>query len=145
MPRTAKRTISGDKPQPISPVAGQEYGMGQAQMDMQRQLPAPQVAPVPVPTGSPPTTPADTGVQAPEQNPAPLDAMAAAKAMAGGDGLLQAPPSGHPVTAGLASGPGAGPEALGQGTGSPTRDAWMELSKLTGDPYFANLAIANGL
>jgi hypothetical protein len=70
------------------------------------------------------------------------DLMAIAQQLRGGGGLLQAPtarPS-EPVTAGLRIGPGGGPEMLSRPYGSPLADMMMQLSRATGDPYFAELA-----
>ena len=149
MPRVAKpkATLSGDKPQPISAVAGQEYGMGQAQMDLQRALPAPNVQAPPTTAGVPPSDVTSTTAQpgAPAQ-PSPLDAMQAAQQMAGGDGLFhQAPTSGHVITAGLPSGPGPGPEIMGPSGPTPFGRTMQMLSETTGDPIFAQLARRNGI
>jgi hypothetical protein len=53
---------------------------------------------------------------------------------------------GVPVTNGLASGPGAGPEALGPATAtSAGAPLWQALAAATGDPYFTDLARRSGL
>ena len=146
MPRAAKpRTMTGAPAQPIGAVAGQEYGMGVAQMDLQRQLPAPNVQASPSPASpqaaavSPQTAP---GV--PEQ--LALDPMAAAAAMQGGPGLFQMPrTSTRPLTEGLPSGPGAGPEIMGPSAASPLARTMQLLSERTGDPFFTDLARRNGM
>lgn len=69
------------------------------------------------------------------------DLMAIAKQMAGTAGLLdQTSRPNEPVTAGLLSGPGPGPEVLQMRTGSPGRRVLEDLTRWTGDPYFARLA-----
>lgn len=59
-------------------------------------------------------------------------------------GLLGAPTMrpGEPVTHGLTSGPGAGPEVLGNMAPNLSQigDFYRKLSAATGDPYFAELA-----
>lgn len=84
--------------------------------------------------------------------PAPPDVMdmgtAAAAALPPVTGHLNAPTAtpGVPVTNGLPSGPGAGPEALGQATAmSAARPIWQALAAATGDPYFTDLARRTGL
>lgn len=152
MPRTAKpqtrtTTMTGAPAQPIGAVAGQEYGMGVAQMDLQRQLPAPNVQTSP--SAAPPQPAATPPQVAPEVSGQPVQptAMEAAAAMPGGKGLFETPPvSGHVLTAGLSSGPGPGPEIMSMNpTISPLRAQWENMSRLTGDPYFANLARNYGL
>ena len=153
MPRKRK-TQSGMAAQPIQAVPGTGYGQGIKQEQFARQMPAPNVragaARPPVsapmrPQASRPTAPA---VQPPQPvaqqmtTSAKPDLMAIAQQLRGGGGLLQAPtarPS-EPVTAGLRIGPGGGPEMLSRPYGSPLTDMMMQLSRATGDPYFADLA-----
>jgi len=153
MPRTAKpqrQTMTGDKALPIEAVAHQEYGKGVQQMDMQRALPAPNMSPMPTPPASPAlVAPTPTQVQAESVSaapPSPPSAVEAAAAMQGGPGLFHLPrTSPHPLTAGLPSGPGPGPEMLGPTAVSPLAQTMALLSQQTGDPFFINLARQNGL
>lgn len=141
MPRKAK-TLSGATAQPVGPVAGQMYGAGVDQMQLQEQLPAP-------------NSRADGRISvpvAPAQGPqgAPVDphqaALTAAQAMPVGAGLLaRSDRPGEPVTTGLPFGPGAGPEVLALRQGNPTGNLMRELAQKTGDPYFAELAMRAGL
>lgn len=143
MPRTAKRpkTMSGAPAQPIGAVPGQMYGAGVEQMQLQRAMPAPNLAQGPVagPAGPPPAGPATAG-------PAPAQGFDAALAMAQGmrdqTGLLQQPTArpDEPITAGLTRGPGPGPEVLAMQQGTPAGDALRRISAQTGDPFFADLA-----
>jgi hypothetical protein len=68
--------------------------------------------------------------------------MEAAQGLQGAAGLLTRPTGrpNEPITAGLSSGPGPGPEAMQVRMGSPVGEAWRKLSATTGDPFFAELA-----
>lgn len=167
MPRRgAKQTLSGQKAQPVSAVAGQMYGAGEDQMALQRALPAPNARVQPSAAYTPPSTgggalsgavrgavqpPTGGGagarLQAPSEAERYQQALQAAQALKGQAGILRAPsdrPT-EPVTAGLRSGPGGGPEMLGLQLGSPTGATMRRLSQLTGDPYFSELAAKAGL
>lgn len=149
MPRKARTTMSGEKAQAVSPVAGQMYGAGVEQAALQRAMPAPQAR-----SASSPATPnavPPTAAAGPNEPPMPSGpsrddqfrlAMQAAQQMKGQPGLFNQPTDrpGEPVTTGLASGPGAGPEVLGTRGGNPTAQTLRRLSQLVGDPYFDELA-----
>ena len=152
MPRTRK-TLSGAPAQPISPVAGQMYGAGVDQMEMQRQMPAPQVAPpppgdVPRGTSAPGAQMAATNAEARqgvEVERAGLDktqVLELAKGLRDKMGLLTQPTRRphEPVTAGLPSGPGRGPEVLATVRGTPTGDTLRRIAALTGDAELARIA-----
>lgn len=155
MPRQRK-TLGGDKAQPAVPVAGQEYGMGVQQMQMQKAMPMPQVQSGPRAVGDQVVTSAQQGAQsagaAVVQAHAPMGpdgiaathaaAMQAAQGHADQTGILTLPTQrpNEPVTAGLTRGPGPGPEALGIVHGSPAGDILRRLTASTGDPMFAELA-----
>lgn len=51
----------------------------------------------------------------------------------------------EPVTAGLPSGPGPGPEAVGMPSQSQTGAFYRRLTMLTGNSYFAELAMRANL
>lgn len=138
MPRKRQPTLSGQPSQPISPVPGQTYGMGEQQMAMQRTMPAPQQATVPRPAAPQP----QQAPQAAQQAADPNQMMAAAAQLRDQTGLLQQPTQrpNEPVTAGLSRGPGAGPEALQVHQGTPAGDLLRLLSRETGQSYFAELA-----
>ena len=149
MPR-ARKTLTGEKAQPATPVSGQEYGKGIEQQRFEQAMPLPQVQPpnpgTPPPTQSPgvPPSPQAGSLAAPALSPrGPTDPMQAAAQMAGRAGLLNAPTArpNEPVTAGLRSGAGAGPEALGIPVAmSPIGHTLRQLSSALGDPFFAELA-----
>lgn len=145
MPRR-RRTQSGAPAQRIASVPGQRYGEGVAQQQMQRELPAPNrreqaAAPAAAPTQMP-----DVAHHEPAQAALSLnDIVARAAQMRAdvGDGLLFAPSErpDEPITTGLSSGPGAGPEILGgMASSSPGGRFLRDLSARTGNPYFAQLA-----
>ena len=155
MPRKAKPTLSGAPGQPVGAVAGQMYGAGEQQMALQRAMPTPQLAGGPAaqaaqpgPSAEAPPTPAQQQAMAAA---APDDrfarAMAAAQQLQGTTGALRQPTMrpNEPITAGLLTGPGPGPEALQMRTGSPTGDTMRMLSQMTNDPLFADLARKAGL
>ena len=149
MPRSRK-TLSGERAQPAIPVAGQQYGKGVEQQRLEEAMPSPQVqSPNPgiaPPTQSPgvPPSPQAGSLTAPALSPrVATDPMQAATQMAGRAGLLNAPTArpNEPVTAGLRSGAGAGPEALGIPVAmSPIGHTLRQLSNALGDPFFAELA-----
>jgi len=140
MPRKRK-TMSGDPAQKIGSVPGQRYGEGAAQQQMQQSMPAPnrvtgQVAASPV--GPPPEA-------AGEVAPPAMDVQAYLSQhnpnlLAGTQNPDQ------PITAGLPTGPGPGPEALGMlKATTPLRRYLEELSAQSGDPTFRRLAERAGL
>lgn len=158
MPRKAKSTLSGAPGQPVGAVAGQMYGAGVEQMALQRAMPAPQLAggqsapaaqsAQPGPSAEAPMTPAQQQqpeVASPDERFA--RALAAAQQLQGTTGALRQPTMrpNEPLTAGLTTGPGPGPEALQMRTGSPTGDTMRMLSQMTNDPLFAELARKAGL
>lgn len=128
---------------PISPVAGQEYGASQQQMQLERSLPTPNLRNEPLP---PTTVPQPAGAAPPAPGGAAADphaaALAAAAALRGQTGLLQQPSTrpNEPITAGLPIGPGPGPEVLAGRIGTPAGDLFRRLTAETGDPLFAELA-----
>lgn len=146
MPRTRK-TQSGAPAQKIGATPGQNYGMGVQQMQLQRAMPAPNNAQadqsaLPTPSQMPPPPQA---AQPPAQQQPQMtmgDVIAQAQGMAGQGGLLNAPTSlpNQPVTAGLPSGPGPGPEVLGNPQASKAGQWLRALSARTGDPTFARMA-----
>lgn len=167
MPRKQKRTISGQPAQPLGAVPGQMYGMGVEQQRLQEAMPAPAIQPDeggrPVgggeraPTGTAAVSAGYNGAIAGRAGTAPPEvddqrrgsreeqyaaAMAAAAQLRGAAGILTRPTDRPdvPVTNGISSGPGAGPEVLGMRRGTPTGRRLRELSALTGDPIFQQLA-----
>ncbi len=138
MPRTRK-TLSGAPAQPIGQIAGQEYGADEALMEVQRAMPAPQVTQTAAqPAASPPAGPGS----GPPPGLDKAELLALAKGMSERTGLLTTPTQRphEPVTAGLASGPGPGPEMIPLVRGTPTGDTMRRISALTGDTLFAQLA-----
>ncbi len=99
-----------DLAQPKTAAPGQEYGQAAAQLRAQTVAPLPKQAPVPTSgQAAPPAVPAPAG-GAPTTPPGGLGGLADPSARPN-----------EPLTAGLASGPGPGPEALG-GVVAPPED-----------------------
>ena len=134
MPRKQK-TISGDAPQKIESVAGQRYGEGVEQAQMQGAMPAPQI-------DQDPAVSTDQAVVAPPMKQGPSPEMLQEFLAANNPQLLsgtQLPD--EPVTAGLPTGPGAGPEALSLGINTtPIARTLRTISAATGNPKWARLA-----
>lgn len=125
MPRAKKAGGPGQPngQQPMRAATGQPYGENKAQMDAQRVMPLPQAEPIPQSTMERATAEA-----------APVSFNM------GGFGAPSDFPN-EPVTAGLATGPGAGPEALAMNQRSrPTSDTLALIASITGDQMFAELA-----
>lgn len=143
MPRTAKRnrTMSGAPAQPIGAVPGQIYGAGVEQMELQRAMPAPNLAQGPTATPVAPS-PAPAPVEAAAPPPSFDQVLMQAQGLREQTGILGQPTARpqEPVTAGLSRGPGGGPEMLQMQRGTPAGDAMRRLSAATGDPFFAELA-----
>lgn len=140
MPRKRK-TATGYDAQDVKSVAGQRYGEGTQQAALQRVMPAPNVvgpSATPAPAAAPAATPAPAQ-QAPMTD---AELMQIASQMKGQAGLLTAPTNrpNEPLTAGLPSGPGPGPEAMMMRQGSPTAKVLRDISRATGDSYLADLA-----
>lgn len=160
MPRKQKRTITGQPAQPLGAVPGQMYGMGVEQQRLQEALPAPQArieVAQPVSAGQGVVGGAGVGadmgdgeagdiaggaMSAPSREEQYMQAMQAAQQMRGAAGILTRPTDmpDVPVTNGISSGPGAGPEILSRRQGTPTGRRLRELTQLTGDPIFQQLA-----
>jgi len=133
VPRKQK-TISGDDPQKIASVPGQRYGEGIEQADMQSKMPAPQV-------DGPPANGSQPVVAAP-QKAGPSPEMLQQFLAANNPQLLsQSQLPDEPVTAGLRTGPGAGPEAMTLAqTTTPIARTLRQISAATGNPKWARLA-----
>lgn len=134
MPRSRK-TASGAPAQPVSAMTGQQYGRAVQQEALQQAMPVP-ASNAPATTASPQPNPTGRPQLRPE------DAM---KLISGMGGLLSAPDDNPslPVTDGLSTGPGRGPEAI-QPASSLGRTLQM-LSTRTGDPFFLELAVKANL
>lgn len=149
MPR-ARKTQSGERAMAMSSIPGQQYGVGVQQEQLQREMPAPQTPEVGATARPPAVAPAAPGQVAAPSAPAPAsappaapaDPMAAFAALRGKVGGLTADTArpDEPVTTGLRSGPGAGPEVLTAQFRSPLGETLRQLSATVGDPMFANLA-----
>lgn len=112
MPR-AKKTISGNNPQKIEAIQGQTYGEGVRQENLQRVMPAPQSPEVTAPSAQ-----ASPETQPQTQAPATQSFEQIAQQVRGAGNLLRQPDDRPdlPVTDGVASGPGRGPEVLNRST-----------------------------
>lgn len=138
MPRQ-RQTAAGYPALARPPVAGQTYGNGADQQQLDQAMPTPNVQSAPP---APATAPV---LQQAEPAPGAYDhqaALATAQQLAGETGVLQRESTrpNEPITAGLSRGPGPGPEALGLTQGTPTGDMLRRLSAELGDPFFADLA-----
>lgn len=134
MPRK-RMTQSGAAAQPLVSTPDQAYGLGVDMLQMQRAMPAPQLAGQPIRPGVPASPTGTPGGGSPS-------AMQSAVGLRDQTGLLTTPtlrPT-EAITAGLSRGPGPGPAALAARTGTPAGDSLRRLSDATGDPYFAELA-----
>lgn len=142
MPRKRKpagpSTQGGHQAQPVREMTGRPYGDAKASETSQRSMPLPEV-PGPTP-GAPPGSPPGGAPASPQ---APQDrleaAMAAAARMRPTDPLIgptRRPM--EPMTAGMGTGPGSGPEMLR--TGDRVARTFRQLAEVTGDPKFAELA-----
>lgn len=128
----ANRTdLNTERSLPVRAVPGQTYGQVQAQTEAQRAVP---MAPSPQPSGLPaPAAPG--GPSMPALPPTPPGAA----------GPLTRPTERplEPVTAGIASGPGPGPEALPPPPAAATAKVSALLAAAaasTGSPTLSNLA-----
>lgn len=135
MPRRRK-TQSGADAQRIESVAGQRYGEGVAQQQMQRAMPSPSLRDEALPS-PPQTAPVPSRNELPAQNP-PVDVQQYLRSMP--KGLLKNGQTTNYITDGLPSGPGAGPEVMGSlRSMTPLRRTIEQLYKRTNDPAFRRL------
>jgi hypothetical protein len=138
MPRKAK-TQSGKPAQAPQMIPGQQYGAQVAQAQLQTSMPAPDVRGA-VP---PPTAPAQPTPEMPTRTV--VDPMAVAQAMKFDPLLGPTQRPEEPLTHGLSTGPGGGPEAIQGIRRSPVGDSMRMLTQVLGDPYFADLARRTGV
>ena len=139
MPRSRK-TMTGTPAQPVEAISGQQYGRGVEQEAMQRVMPTPAEPAVTVPR-----TPAQPAQETQAQAPTPVQRQRmtpeqAMQMVAGMGGVLSAPDDNPaiPITDGLSTGPGRGPEVLRNQ--STLGDTLRRLSLQTNDPVFLRLA-----
>jgi hypothetical protein len=115
--------------QPAEAPTGLPYGEHQASVQSQQALPMAQVS---GPSVEAPATPAQDPAQ---RLQAAVDAARRMRPPAPLTGPSKRP--GEPITAGMASGPGPGPEVLR--TGDRVARTFRLLSEITGDQAFADL------
>ena len=143
MPRKPK-TPAGRQAQGIGAIAGQTYGRGVDQEQLQRAMPAPNVQAQQDQMLARASSGAPGGVPVPAAPPMSFDqVLAAAQGQGAGAGLLTQPTArpDEPLTAGLPIGRGPGPEALSLRPPQAPGIRFLErLTEITGDPYFASLA-----
>lgn len=133
MPRTRK-TQTGKPAMPVTTVQGQPYGEGVAQRQMQQAMPAPQQR------QTPPVDAAPTPVVAATRPPVdPRAAAAALRDRVGVFGPATNRPA-EPVTSGLTTGPGPGPEALVGNRRSPLGETMRMVARQSGNDFLARLA-----
>ena len=140
MPRGKPRTTqAGDPAQKIASVPGQRYGEGVEQQAMQQAMPAPDMVEATAPN---PSAPQGAPVMPmPPVDPAAIQGYLQSNNpnMLGGTALPD-----QPVTAGLSSGPGAGPSAVAGPRTPPSR--WLSrMAEETGNPKWRRLAEQAGL
>ena len=137
MPR-ARKTMSGEPAQKVAPITGQTYGDAKQQEMLQETMPAPKVGAAQVAAAAGEAT-------TPSEPPAPRPPVDIAAAIRGAGGLLSQPDDRPttPVTDGLSSGPGRGPEALTRNT--QMGNTLRRLALQTNDPIFYELASKIGL
>lgn len=136
MPRAAKR-------QAPQAAGDQAYGAAGEQLAAQAQMPLPDVRSAPAPSPGGPAAGPGGGATPPAGNP--LEAVLAAA-----QGMPAPPPApwageavlDEPITHGLPTGPGPGPEALGMARAPRIGVAEMmrRVAEVTGNPYYAELA-----
>jgi len=137
VPRKQK-TISGDPAQKVASVPGQRYGEGVEQQQMQQAMPAPKAA---ADVGAPPVSGSSPVVAAPVKQPPSPEALQAFLAANNPNLLSGTQLPDEPVTAGLTTGPGPGPEALSLGVNTtPIARTLRQISAATGNPKWARLA-----
>ena len=126
MPRTAKA-----KPQSPQAAAGQAYGERQAQVESQQAMPLPNMRQVNAP-------PMPAGAQGQEL----LHQARSANLVVPGGITHPTDRPDEPITAGLSTGPGLGPEALPTVKRPESDYARMLrlMTRATGDPSWANQA-----
>ena len=136
MPRSRK-TSTGTAAQPVQAITGQQYGRARQQEALQQSMPVPAEQPVTAPPQQAMPQPQSAPVPQPRPRMTPEDAMSF---LAGMGGMLTAPDDNPalPVTDGLRTGPGRGPEALSNQ--SALGDTLRRLSMQTNDPVFMRLA-----
>lgn len=140
MPRKPK-TSGGRPAQGVEAIAGQTYGRGVEQEELQRAMPAPDArheVQQAIAAGAP-----GRGVPVPQPSMSFDQLLAAGQGAGQGAGLLRNPTGrpDEPLTAGLPMGRGPGPEILSAPRADPPGVKFLEkLSQATGDPYFAELA-----
>tara|TARA_R110000868_G_scaffold172746_4_gene408744 strand:+ start:4844 stop:5281 length:438 start_codon:yes stop_codon:yes gene_type:complete len=144
MPRGKKReTQSGADAQTVKSVPGQRYGEGKEQQELLRAMPAPNLADAPMPGAS--AQPMPPGV--PVMPSAPVDPAAVQTFLGENNPSLlsgtQQPRT--PVTDGLSSGPGRGPEAIRAQAVTPIARYMQQLSADTGNKKWARLAERAGI
>lgn len=115
------------KTQPVQAAAGQAYGERQAQEQAQAEMPLPAGPPT---GGVPAVNPGGGAQEAALAMPAPTPPPWAAG------------PVDEPITNGLPSGPGPGPEALAltRPRRAPVADMLTQMARATGDPRYAEMA-----
>lgn len=139
MPR-AKKTMSGESGQGVQAIKGQTYGQGVAQEALQRAMPTPNAQPI-----QPPQTPSNTPTPQPVRQPMSSDQVQ--QMVRGLGGTLTAPDDqpNVPFTAGLQNGPMPSVNIPTASRNFKTLETFRQLTVLTGDPIFSELADRMGL
>lgn len=132
--------MDGMPGQPVQAVSGQTYGEGVRQEALQRAMPAPKQPGIIPP---PPTRAEQSASEAEPETQAIRPRLSFEEAMqqVGGKGGILALPDDNPslpVSDGLATGPGRGPEMLT--ANSTLGNTLRRLANQTGDPIFRELA-----
>lgn len=130
--------MGGAPGQAVQAIQGQTYGEGVKQEALQKTMPAPNAgASTPQAPTAAPAAPQPQAEQTPNPRLSLQDAM---EQIRGRGGVLSMPDDNPnlPVTDGLMTGPGRGPEALM--AGSTLGNTLRRLANQTGDPIFRELA-----
>jgi hypothetical protein len=152
MPRKAKRsgtTQTGAPAAAPTALRGQPYGEGERALESQRRTPVPSGPPpapgMTAPSGAPGGQAGGSGSSTGGPDPRLLQQMRMQAAMQAA-GRMKPPTSlyaetqrpSEPITAGMALGPGAGPEVVR--TGDRVARTFRMIADVTGDPRFQELA-----
>lgn len=139
MPRGKKKqTLTGERAQKVESVVGQRYGEGKAQQQMQRAMPAPQREEVTASGGRRPEPSAPVGAVRSAPDPAVIQEFLRAN---NPNLLAGSQKPDQPITAGMSTGPGPGPEALGTRAATTPAGRFMRrLAQDSGDERWLLLA-----
>jgi hypothetical protein len=144
----AKKTLAGGQGQPVQSISGQTYGEGVQQEQLQKTMPAPQLAnPQTQPTVPSPQQQETPTPSAPmqEQPKMSLDDMKGMLSNVGGQLYQPDDQPSVPFNTGLATGPFPSLNAYGASPSFKQGEFMRRLSRETGNPIFSELAMKAGI